>query len=146
VVDGLNTGYTIIKDADGNEVVGASGVHYGTKPVLPELTTTTTTTTTTTFVPPTTLPGCDPSAYCGDGIYQPECGEACDCPLLAGGQVATICTADVSLPPLGSACALCAGCQVDDSPCAVTTTTESTTTSTRPGNTTSTMARCEAQV
>jgi hypothetical protein len=140
VLDGLNTGYMIIKDADGNEVVGASGVHYGAKPVLSELTTTTTTTTTTTFVPPTTLPGCDPSAYCGDGIYQPECGEACDCPLLAGGQVATICTADVSLPPLGSACALCAGCQVDDSPCAVTTTTESTTTSTRPGNTTSTTA------
>jgi hypothetical protein len=130
VLDGLNTGYMIIKDADGNEVVGESGVHYGAKPVLSQLTTTTTTTTTTTFVPPPTLPGCDPSAYCGDGIYQPECGEACDCPPLAGDQVATVCTADVSLPSLGSACALCAGCQVDDSPCAVTTTTSPTTTST----------------
>ena len=127
-IDGLNTGYVTVTDADGNPVTGQSGVTYDGEPVLDPITTSTTTTTTTTFVPPTTLPGCSPDAYCGDGTYQPACGEACDCPPPAPGQTATICTADVALPSLARACALCIGCQVDESACATPTTSGPTTT------------------
>jgi hypothetical protein len=141
-VDALNTGFVTITDADGNPVVGQSNVTYDGEPALDPITTTTTTTTTTMFVPPTTLPGCSPDAYCGDGVYQPECGEACDCPPPAAGQTATICGGGSAIPNLAPACALCTGCQVDESPCATTTpsTTQpvDTTTTTPVESTTST--------
>jgi hypothetical protein len=136
-VDALSTGYMMIKDADGHPVTGQSGITYDGKPVLDPITTTTSTSTTTTFVPPTTLPGCDPGAYCGDGAYQPECGEVCDCPQPAPGEAATICAANVAVPNLGSPCALCVGCQVDLSACVTTSSTTSTST-THPSITTTT--------
>ena len=54
----------LIKDADGNEVVGESSVHYGAKPVPSQLTTTTTTHHDDVRSADDAA-GCDPSAYCG---------------------------------------------------------------------------------
>jgi len=144
-VDALNTAYMRILDANGDGIVGESGIDYGDVPVEETVTTTTSTTTSTTFVPPTTLPGCAATALCGDGAYQPECGEACDCPRTTGGEVRAACGAGEALPAPAESCAVCAGCQIDLRPCAsgsTTTTTapgaESTTTTSAPGTTATT--------
>jgi len=128
----LNTGYVLVTDEEGHGVVGQDGHDYGVPPVEETITTTTVTTTTTTFVPPTTLPGCAAEAYCGDGMHQPACGEACDCPTTAQGAAVLACDAATSVPMLDPSCARCVGCQIDLTPCSTTSTTTpgATTTST----------------
>jgi len=141
----LNTGYVLVTDEEGHGVVGQDSHDYGVPPTEETITTTTVTTTTTTFVPPTTLPGCTAEAYCGDGMHQPLCGEACDCPTTAQGQAVLACDAATSVPTLDPSCARCVGCQIDLAPCSTTTTTTpgATTTSTdtvpAPSTTTTTL-------
>jgi hypothetical protein len=134
-IDALNTGEVMLTNSEGKGAIGSTGHDYTTLNGGPTITTTTTTTTTSIFVPPTTLPGC--SGYCGDGIVQPACAETCECPMVNGLSV-PLCGAATATPPLQPACARCAGCMVDLSQCATTTTTTTpgeTTTSTEPGGT-----------
>jgi hypothetical protein len=144
-IDALNTGEVMLTNSEGKGAIGSTGHDYTTLNGGPTITTTTTTTTTSIFVPPTTLPGC--SRYCGDGIVQPACAETCECPMVNGLSV-PLCDAATSTPPLQPACARCAGCMVDLSQCATTTTTTTpgeTTTSTVPVvPTTSTTVPCHA--
>jgi hypothetical protein len=120
-VDALNTGTVSVVNEDGVGLVGQSTYDYTTFATPPPIVTTTTTTTTTTFTPPTTLAGC--TGYCSDAVHQPECGEACECPMIGVDQVGTVCDSATATPTVEPSCARCAGCQADLSSCVSTTTT-----------------------
>jgi hypothetical protein len=136
----LNTGAVMLTNAEGAGARGSTGHDYGTLNGGPTISTTTSTTTTSTFIPPTTLPSC--TGYCGDGIVQTDCAEACDCPTVDAMAVA-VCAAGTATPALVPDCARCAGCAVDLSQCATPSTTTvpgATTTTTTPVVTSTTTA------
>ena len=120
-VDSLNTATMTITNEDGIGLVGLSGTDWSAPATGPTITTTSTTTTTTSSAPPTTLPSC--TGYCGDGLVQPDCAEACECPMPFAGQAGVACDAATATPTLAPDCARCVGCEIDLSPCATTTTT-----------------------
>ena len=140
-IDALHTAVATITNSDGVGAVGSQNRDYGYAAYLAtrgsSTTTTTSSTTSTSYVPPSTLPGC--AGYCGDGIVQANCAEACECPMAADMQIITICDATTAIPALAPACARCTGCQVDLSQCAGATTTTTlgsafaTTTTIPPG-------------
>jgi hypothetical protein len=120
-IDSLNTATMTITNEDGVGLVGLSGTDWSAPATGPTITTTTTTSTTTSSVSPTTLPSC--TGYCGDAVVQPECAEACECPMPFAGQASVACDAATATPTLQPDCARCVGCQIDLSPCATTSTT-----------------------